>query len=99
MNVKLLEVRDTHTFIPVVAVKLSELSEQERHLVRRVGNNDDDIVVYKLDGSQPVDDFGWWAEVFHYISNTWRTLSSGDVVDMHHVRGEVAEPCKSDRPQ
>ncbi len=96
MTTKLFEVRDTHTFVPVMAVKFTEpMNNAERYLIRRTGWTYGDVTVTKLDGHQPAS-YGWWEQVKDYVAKEFDTLESGAVVDMRFVRGEVSEPCKSD---
>jgi hypothetical protein len=72
MEVKLLEVRDRGTFMPVMAVRLLARDDAERFLLRRAGYADDQImphgqmvnepyvILVKLDGVEAqYDPFEW----------------------------------------
>jgi hypothetical protein len=111
MQIKLLEVRDSGTFIPVLCILMDEpANDAQRWLLKRCG--------YPLDGNVNVamtslhangvplwnDPYGWFGRgrtmpVAHqWIYQHWHELADGDVVDVEHIQGERAVPKLSERP-
>lgn len=103
MVVKLFELRDRFTFIPVMAIKLVSESEQERFLLSKAGYgigysdhlkyilllriNGDHIV-----GSSDCYDHGGgrtMGEAHNFIYKNWNELTSGDVIDVEYILGET----------
>jgi hypothetical protein len=110
MEIKLLEVRDSGTFIPVLCVLMDEpANEAQRYLLRRCG--------YPLDGSINIamtslhangepfwnDPYGWrglartMPAAHQYIYEHWPELADGDVVDVEFIQGETATRKVSER--
>jgi hypothetical protein len=110
MRIKLLEVRDSGTFIPVLCVLMDEpKNEGQRYLLRRCG--------YPLDGSVNIamtslhangsplwnDPYGWrgaartYPVAHQWIYEHWHELVDGDVVDVEFILGERAEAKRSER--
>lgn len=108
MKMKLLEIRDRATFIPVLAVDMNEpANDAERFLLRRAGYALDGfpIVMFlnaqSTGGPASYDPFTWPNRTFRhahqYVTAHWHELESGDVVDVEHVLGETPEPKLSER--
>lgn len=104
MESKLLEVRDSCTFIPVMAtmMKPHEIRDiSERHLVRSVGYGScGSVILTKLESGESQNDPYKWntgsrtmREAHRYIANTYYELNSGDVIDIEFILGETSE-CK-----
>lgn len=106
MTIKLFEIRDSMTCIPVMAVRLRADSRQERFLLKRSGYGERDEIEYvilcKLDGVEAhYDPFDWsnartMRTAHRYIIDSWETLSSGDVVDVEFILGETSAPKQSE---
>lgn len=108
MEVKLFEIRDVHTFIPVMAIKLCGRSEQERYLLYRAGfgrtwRTQSEYILMSTFGTNAhttVDPFTWKShtleEAHVEILHKWSHLNSGDVIDLEYLRGESLEPKKSE---
>lgn len=84
-DVKLFELRDSMTMMPVMAIKATSQDEVERWLLRHAG--------YPLDPqtarSLPVA-HGW-------IIDHWQELKSGDVIDVQFILDETKAPKISKR--
>jgi hypothetical protein len=105
MNGKILEIRDSATFIPVVAFAIRTNNESEKYLLRRVGypDNVDVIVVFRLDTHESrVYPYDWGGSrtmtVAHdYIVRNWEKVRAGDVVDVEYILGLSPQPKKPER--
>lgn len=113
MEVKLFEVRDRTTFIPVMAVRFVNDSELERYLLSRsgFGRMEDGqkwyvwyVYVYQLVTNIGNWDINKWGpnnrtmyESHKYIAENFAELQSGVVIDVEFILGEVTEPVKSER--
>jgi hypothetical protein len=110
MLIKILEIRDSGTFIPVLAVLMDEpANEAQRYYLRRCG--------YPLDGYPNVaitslhadgdpfwnDPYGWrsgartYPVAHNYIIKHWAELKDGDVICVEFILGERPEPKVSER--
>lgn len=109
---KLLEIRDTGTLIPVLAVRLCASCEAERWMLAHCGyggtvaEQSQYIAVWPLAGGRQVcttDFFGHTVAgrtmvVAHdYINRHFDELESGAVVDVQFILGATPAPAKSDR--
>lgn len=112
MEVKLFEIRDSMTFMPMLAIKFETRNEAERFLLARAGYGRDkfDQAQYVLllelaggDGRYNCDPYGWQGgartlkTAHNYIIERWNDLASGDVVCVEHILGERPEPKVSER--
>ncbi len=112
MESKLFEIRDSATFIPILAVRLTPASEAESYLLSRAGYGLDPtyqgqyiilcrIVGGELDARGTPNEWGastrTLSTAHHYIINNWEQLTSGDVVDVEYIKGETSEPKVSER--
>lgn len=108
MEVKILEVRDAGTFMPVMCVRLTSTTEEERYLLSRAGYGVDYmsqrqyIQMINLaggSGHSTCDPYAWpgpattLPEAHKYIIEHWDELESGDVVDVEFILGHTKE-CK-----
>ncbi len=112
MEVKLFEIRDAATFIPILAVRLTPASGAEAYLLARSGYGLEPeyqgayiilcrIVGGELDARATPNHWGQSTRTLstahHYIINNWEELASGDVVDVEFILGETTEPKVSER--
>ncbi len=112
MEVKILEVRDSGTFMPVMCVRLTSTSEEERYLLARAGYGVDYmsqreyIQMINLaggSGHSTCDPYAWpgpattLPEAHKHIIEHWDALESGDVVDIEYILGHTKEPKVSER--
>lgn len=111
MDVKLLEVRDIGTFIPMLALKPIPRSEEERYLLARAGygRSPDDQGEYVLlgklvGGDLHYDPYHWrdgqgrtMRTVHLWLQEHWFEVHSGDVVDVEYLLGETHDPKASER--
>ena len=106
MEVKLLELRDIGTRIPLLAVELASPEVPEQRLLRHVGYSLDattpSIMITPLNGERTAsaDPYHWgdrtFATAHQYIIERWHDLRSGDVVDVEFILGESAAPKASE---
>ena len=106
MLTKALELRDSGTFIPILAVDMNPGNEAERYLLRRCGypcDGEPNIIVTRLDGNGKAtnDPYAWGGRTYpvahDWIIKNWRQLMDGDVVDVEFILGEKPEKKNSER--
>ncbi len=110
MQFKILEIRDSGTHIPVLAMRmLAENDVQHYYVHGRCGYPKDGsgIVVMHLDNQKAtVDPYDWPSMGFgtrtmrnahRFIYENFDKLNDGDVVDVRVILGETSEPVASDR--
>jgi hypothetical protein len=100
MEAKLLEIRDSATTIPALAIQVSGL---DGWLVRRAGYDSPLIILMRLvdceahyDAHQWKGDTRTMPTAHSYIAEHWRELKSGDMVDVMELLG--LGKLDSDRP-
>ena len=101
MQVKILEIRDEATFIPVICIHPVADNEAQRYLLRRDGYDAgvDEQCIILIDAQCrdcSYDPYNWpnrTKKVAHdYIRNNWSALKDGDVVDVEFILGETPAP-------
>ena len=105
MEVKLFEVRDAGTFIPVIAILLGHRREPERYLLRRCGYdlNRPNIMMTLLSGerSASCDIYHWnnrtLRRAHQHLYEKWDEMESGEVVDVEFIQGLTDTPKRSER--
>lgn len=105
MDKKVLEILDSMTFIPVVAINTDPENEGQRYLLRRAGYGPDGrtIILVNLNDCRASNDpYGWpnsrTMRVAHaYIEQNFDSLSDGDVIDVEFILGESDTAKKSER--
>lgn len=107
MKVKILELRDEGTFIPVLCVDMQPDNQEQRYYLRRVGypcDGEPNIVITKAsaDGDKASNDPYYWGDrafkvAHNYIIENWVALRDGDVVDVSHILGEAKTKKLSER--
>lgn len=109
MLVKMLEIRDSLTFMPVMTIKPIADNEGQHYLLRRDGydaSRREQCVILIKSQCRDVsyDPYNWDGErtmqVAHlYICEHWDTLRDGDVVDVQFILGETKTPKISERDE
>lgn len=110
MEIKLFELRDRSTFVPVIAIRLSSRTEEERFLLSRAGYGtlSEDHSRYVLLGGledlkmtySPYSQANRTRQVAHeYIQKNWDDLKSGEVIDVEYILGETKEKKQSESLQ
>jgi hypothetical protein len=106
---KILELRDRCTFMPVMAIKFDPQNEAERYLLGRAGYGRGSAGDYVLlaeinggDGQIHCDAFGWkdrrtMGAAHQWIEEHWNEIEHGQVIDVEFILGETAEPKKTER--
>lgn len=106
MEIKLLEIRDRATFLPMFAMLCEASNEGQRYLLRRAGYGaDTNLVLFGyLEGHKSpcgYDPYDWGDRTKHvahqYITEHWNELKDGDVIDVEFILGETAEKKTSER--
>lgn len=106
MEIKLLEVRDSATFIPVFAMRTVPNGEEQRYLLRRSGYSSEwtNVIVGPLRcGRCEYDPYSWDSrsrtmQVAHeWIQHHFDKLKDGDVVDVQFILSETDKPKESER--
>lgn len=106
MKIKIFEIRDRATFIPVIAIKLEHQNdEQAYHLVDRCGYNpmQKNVMITRLggEGEATADPYHWddrTLQTAHlHILDAFDNLNDGDVIDVEFILGEVDKPKISER--
>jgi len=97
MQVKILEVRDRATFIPVMATLLERECKAQRRLLSAAGYGGaiTYVIVTKLDGTiSQYAPHAWGGRTMpnahSYILHHWDELVDGDVIDIEYILGETA---------
>ena len=107
MQVKILEIRDEGTFIPVLCVDMNTDIAEQHYYLHRCGYPLDwrpNIAMTNLnmDGGPAWNDpYAWGGRTYpvahHYIIEHWDELKDGDVVDVSFILGESKAPKVSER--
>lgn len=106
---KVLEIRDSMTYIPVLCVQMQPDNQAQYYHFRRCGYPCDGsvslaITQLRADGDPFTNDpYGWpggtrTMQVAHnYIYENWAELKDGDVVDVEFILKETLQPKISER--
>lgn len=112
MEIKLLEIRDKMTFIPVAAMKVKADNPEQAYLLMRSGWGDavgvdfntTYIYLFPLNNSPAqvaYDPHDWASRTFmiahNWLIKNWDSVSDGSVVDVEFILGETAAPKVSER--
>jgi hypothetical protein len=108
MEIKCLEIRDRHTFIPVICIRPTPANEGQRYLLRRDGyrGNAAEPCVIMIDAQcrgVAYDAYQWpdgsrTKRVAHkHITENWLRLADGDVIDVEFILGEKPTKKTSER--
>jgi len=107
LDMKFLEIRDSATCIPALAIKLNSADETYRYFLKRAGYSLEgmgSIELIKLStGEANYDPFCWdgnsrTMRLAHvYIKGAFDALVNGEVVDVEYILGETKEPKVSER--
>ena len=107
MKSKTFEIRDSATFIPVLAVKIDAFAEPEpdHYLLRRAGYGGTPcVIVVKLEGGGGYyDPYDWpggtrtMTVAHEYITQQFDNLETGAVVDVEFILGETPTEKQSER--
>lgn len=103
MEAKAFEIRDSATFIPVIAVRMMSSHPKEHYLLRRSGYGSEPLVMLcrmGADGSSlqaSYSPFNWGNArtlicAHQHIEANWDKLTTGDVIDIQFILGETPQP-------
>jgi hypothetical protein len=98
-EVKLVEIRDSMTFVPAMAI---QVSGEDGYLMRRAGFGNAMVYLVLLATEKArYDPFNWDTRtisvVHQWIEAHWDTVKDGDVVDVQFILGETQEPKVSEQ--
>ena len=112
IEAKTFEIRDSGTFIPVIAVLLqSGMEDKDAYLLGRAGLNrrgSYTVFILKMNNDKGTMDSNKWdgapfvrtMPVAHkYIEDNWHKLESGQVIDVEYIQGERSAPKLSEMEQ
>ena len=107
MQVKILEIRDSGTFIPCLAVDMHADNPMQWYYLERCGypgGPHPNIAISHLaaNGTKLWNDpYAWhgrtWPVAHNYIIDNWDSLKDGDVIDVEFILKETPEPKASER--
>jgi hypothetical protein len=106
LETKVIEIRDSATFIPVLCVDIQPHSGIQTYYMRRLGYPCDgrpNILMTRLSGEGQAtnDPYAWRGRTFpvahNHIIDHWQELSDGDVVDVEFILGEKPTKKVSER--
>lgn len=104
MKIKLLEVRDRGTFLPIMAISTEPDNNEQGYLLRRVGfNSGEAVIIARLsgEGHSSADAYHWgdrtMSTAHHYIDQHFHELKDGDVIDVEFIKGETKTIKSSER--
>lgn len=107
MEIKLIELRDAGTFIPMLAIKLVARDEGERWLIARAGygssiERQSEYVLFgpldPKDGTLHYDPCSWpgmirtYRVAHEWLITHWDEVKSGKVVDVEYISGLSEKP-------
>lgn len=106
MILKVLEVRDEATCIPVVAIRMAPGNPVEAKYLWRYGFPPDGsgVILITLSDQRATSDAYSWAggsrgtlcPAHLYIESHWDILNDGDVIDSRVIRGEAIEAVEAE---
>jgi hypothetical protein len=107
MEIKVLEIRDACTFIPVICIRPVAENSAQRYLLRRDGYVADAserciIMVDAQCRGASYDPYDWEdrrtkGSAHRYIERNWSTIRDGDVIDVQFILDETLSPKISER--
>ena len=106
LDSKVLEIRDSATFIPMLAIDIQPKNDAQKWLMRRCGypcDGQPNVILTRLDGDGMAtnDPYAWGGRTYpvahNYIIENWGALKDGDVVDVEYILGESASPKVSEK--
>ena len=103
MQIKMLEIRDDATCIPVIAMKMQPDNGPQNRYLWRCGYPRDGhgVVVMKMQDQKATSDPDEWGDrtmppAHDYIIDNFDILNDGDVIDTRVILGERAVPVAPD---
>ena len=106
IDVKLFEIRDRGTFMPVMATQTKGNDKKEIYLLEAAGfSNSNPLIIlhfFKAYHWETHYNAYHWEDrtrlhAHQYIQQNWDALKSGDVIDVEYILDETAEPKMSQR--
>ena len=102
MDIKVFEIRDRATYIPVIAIKMQGSTAKEHYHLRRSGfsNKNPLITILRLNDMTANYDYYQWesymartmGKAHKHIEKNFDNLDSGAVVDVEFISGETSKP-------
>ena len=99
LETKVLEIRDSRTYIGVLAIRMESDNPAQSYHLRRVGHGHDSITVMRINDQLATNDVYEWSRItpgtrtmpaaHDYIEKHFDQLEDGDVVDVQFILGET----------
>lgn len=111
MEIKLIEIRDSATFIPAIAIKMGANDSAEHYLLSRsgYGTTNEDMSKYvflaRLQEMQFQYETFMWGDartmpvIHEYLQKRWEDVESGQVLDVQYILMENPQPKVSEREE
>jgi hypothetical protein len=104
MLIKAIEIRDKHTFIPAIAVKMFKQNAAQDYLLRRAGlGSAGSFSIFLIDlnrGAGFIDPHQWGSRTMRnahgWLEEHFDEIHDGHVVDVEYILGEVEQPKTSE---
>ena len=105
METKLFEIRDRGTLIIVLCVDMNPTSEYQRKALRQYGypcsGAPNIMLTHANGGKRASNDYYDWGDrtyrtAHQYITENWKIMKEGDVVDVEFILGETLQPKTSE---
>ena len=108
MQIKAVEIRDSMTFIPAIAIKVLPANEGQRYLLRRAGYGFESpqIILTRIAGGNGMatcDPYDWgggtrtMTAAHEWLREHFDEIEDGAVVDVEFILGETKKPKLSER--
>lgn len=104
MQIKVFEVRDRGTFIPILVIRMVSTEDSEKYLLARSGYDSKAplcLVVHLSSNRAQYAPMTWdgrtMPNAHRYIEKNWDNLASGEVIDIEFILGETLEKKQSER--
>lgn len=106
MTSKIIEIRDSATFIPALIIRLDTYDEKERYLLARAGygrNPEEYVLLAQINGESgriSCDVYHWsdrtYQTVHDYVIKNFDSILPGDVIDVEYILGESTKKKQSE---
>ena len=105
MKLKMLEIRDRWTTIPVIAIKTEPANDDERRFYERAGIGYYSVVLINMGGDAKCesDYFNWKKDgtrtlfrAHQYIEDNFDSIPNKSAIDVEFILGETKQPKTSE---
>jgi hypothetical protein len=103
MIIKAVEIRDRHTFIPAIAIRMIAANDAQGYLMRHVGFHGDGVVLMRLNDQEAHSDpYDWRSgsrtmpQAHLWLLEHFDEIEDGSVIDVEYILGESSAPKTSE---